>query len=113
MSTTFERKFDQAAARKSLSDIKMKAEEMKMDRQRLQEMVQGFNDQRAEIIAIANFKKAINSMKCLDQYAIDNLAKYLDENNEGFISISGFIVKTNNASMSSSFRSTLTNKWAR
>ena len=32
MSTTFERKFDQAAARKSLSDIKMKAEEMKMDR---------------------------------------------------------------------------------
>lgn len=32
MSTTFERKFDQAAARKSLSDVKMKAEEMKMDR---------------------------------------------------------------------------------
>ena len=113
MSTTFERKFDQAAARKSLSDVKMKAEEMKMDRQRLQEMVQGFNDQRTEIINIANFKKAINSMKCLDQYAIDNLAKYLDENNEGFISISSFIVKTNNASMSSSFRSTLTNKWAR
>ena len=76
-------------------------------------MVQGFNDQRAEIINIANFKKAIHSMKCLDQYAIDNLAKYLDENNEGFISISSFIVKTNNASMSSSFRSTLTNKWAR
>ena len=32
LGTTFERKFDQAAARKSLSDIKMKAEEMKMDR---------------------------------------------------------------------------------
>ena len=31
LGTTFERKFDQAAARKSLSDIKMKAEEMKMD----------------------------------------------------------------------------------
>lgn len=29
-------------------------------------MVQGFNDQRTEVINIASFKKAINSMKCLD-----------------------------------------------
>ena len=31
MNTQFERKFDQMAARKSLSDIKVKADEMKMD----------------------------------------------------------------------------------
>jgi len=34
-STQFDRKFDQNAARKSLSDIKMKAEELKFDNTRL------------------------------------------------------------------------------
>ena len=52
-------------------------------------------------------------MKCLDQYAIDNLAKFADTNNEGFISVSSFIAQVNNSSMSTSFRSTLSNKWAR
>lgn len=35
MNTTFDRKFDQAVAKKSLGDIKMKAEELKMDNARL------------------------------------------------------------------------------
>ena len=35
MNTTFERKFDQAVAKKSLGDIKMKAEELKMDNAKL------------------------------------------------------------------------------
>mmetsp|Transcript_46373 Transcript_46373/g.61418 ORF Transcript_46373/g.61418 Transcript_46373/m.61418 type:complete len:136 (+) Transcript_46373:2589-2996(+) len=39
MNTNFERKFDQQAARKSLSDIKLKAEELKMDNSRLQEAI--------------------------------------------------------------------------
>ena len=29
-------------------------------------MVLGFSDDRSELINIASFKKAINSMKCLD-----------------------------------------------
>lgn len=37
MNTNFERKFDIQAARKSLSDIRMKAEERKLDNSRLQE----------------------------------------------------------------------------
>jgi len=49
----------------------------------------------------------------MDQYAIDNLAKFLDTNNEGYISCSSFIAQMNNASMGSSFRATLTNKWAK
>lgn len=52
-------------------------------------------------------------MKCLDQYAIDNLTKFLDTNNEGYISIANFLAQVHNAVMNSSFRSTLTNKWAR
>ena len=78
LNTQFERKFDQMAAKKALSDIKGKAEELKLDSQRLQETIQKFNDQRTELINIAGFKRAIHSMKCLDQYAIDNLTKYLD-----------------------------------
>lgn len=37
MSRQFERKFDQMAAKKSLSDIKMKCEELKLDNNKLQE----------------------------------------------------------------------------
>ena len=39
MNTQFERKFDQQVAKKSLMDIKMKAEELKMDNTRLQEAI--------------------------------------------------------------------------
>ena len=39
MNTNFERKFDQQAARKSLSDVKMKAEELRLDNARLQEAI--------------------------------------------------------------------------
>ena len=48
-------------------------------------MVQSFSVESTDLINIASFKRAINSMKCLDKYSIGNLAKYLDENNEGFI----------------------------
>lgn len=36
------------------------------------------------------FKMALYSLKVLSQYAIDNLTKYLDKNNEGFISMGEF-----------------------
>lgn len=39
MNKTFERKFDAQAARKSLSDIKSKCEEQKVDNQRLQALI--------------------------------------------------------------------------
>ena len=49
-----------------------------------------FNSERTELINICSFKMAMNSLKCLGQYDIDNLAKYLDTKNEGYISISEF-----------------------
>lgn len=90
----------------------MKAEELGLDQTRLQERIQSFNEERRELMNIANFKKAIHSMKCLDQYAIDNLTKFLDTNNEGYISVGNFLAHVNNAVMSSSFRSGLNHKWA-
>ena len=69
------------------------------------------NADTTELINIASFKMAINSLKCLGGYDIDNLTKYMDSNNEGYISIGSFEAKVNTASMmGSSFRSTKT-KW--
>jgi len=39
----------------------------------------------------------INSLKVLTQYNIDNLARFMDKNNEGYISISEFSAAVSNA----------------
>jgi hypothetical protein len=43
------------------------------------------------------FKLAINSLKVLTQYNIDNLARFMDKNNEGYVSISEFSAALSNA----------------
>ena len=111
-SRDFERNYSEPAAKKSLSDIKNRVEELKLDRNRLQDMVQKHNDTKAEFINVANFKRAIHGLKCLDQYSIDNLTKYMDTNNEGFVMISAFISRTFNASLGASFRNT-SSKWSK
>jgi len=94
----------------------MKTEEMRMDNAKLQQAIMQFNQSQGELITLGDFKRALQSLKCLDQYAMDNLAKFLDTNNEGFISIGNFIAKANNAAMggSSRQRSGMTNpKWSK
>ena len=41
---------------------------------------------------------ALNSLQVLTQYSIENLTKYMDTNNNGFISISHFNAEINSAS---------------
>ena len=119
MSAQFERKCDANAARKSLYDIRVQAVDLEMDNQGLYDRVQSFNMQRSEHlprpekINIVGFKKAVNSLKCLDQYAIDNLAKHVDDQNEGFITVDSFVYLVFNSRAQTSFRTTLTNKWSR
>ena len=43
------------------------------------------------------FKIAINSLKVLTQYNIDNLAKYMDKQNDGFVSTADFAASVSNA----------------
>ena len=77
-------------------------------------LLMSWNPDKIENINIASFKMAINSLKCLGGYDIDNLTKYLDVKNEGYISIGDFQAKVDTASiMGSSFRSSKghTNKW--
>ena len=40
---------------------------------------------------ICNFKRAIHKLNIMDQFSIDNLARYLDTNNDGLISTSNLV----------------------
>ena len=46
-------------------------------------------------LSLRNFKKAINNLHVLNQYSIDNLARYLDKKNNGFIAINEFELSVN------------------
>ena len=108
MGTKFDRKYDQAEARKSLFDVRNKLEQLHITPQKL---LMDYNSDKTELINISSFKIAINSLKCLGQYDIDNLTKFCDTDNEGYISIGSFVAAVNNATMGSSFKST--NKWTK
>ena len=68
-------------------------------------------------LSLRNFKHAMNSMKSLSLYQIDNLTKFMDKANEGFISIDEFEINLKGAVISmggtSSFALTgkRTEKW--
>ena len=95
LKTKFENKHDKAEARKALYDVKHKLEVMKMTPMKLIEQV---NIHREDPITIRTFKKALNSLQVLTQYSIDNLTKFMDNQNSGFITISDV-----NASINSAF----------
>lgn len=113
LNTRFEKKSDAQEARKSLSDLKSKFE---ATRKSPKALLQEFNSEQTELINLRAFKLAVNSLKVCSQYNIDNLAKFLDKNNEGFISIGDFDASIRSAAapmgrtMSSTGRS---NKWAK
>ena len=46
-------------------------------------------------LTLRNFKKAINNLHVLNQYSIDNLARYLDKENNGFVSVYNFEFEIN------------------
>ena len=62
-----------------------------------QRFLQEFNSEQTELINLRAFKLAINSLKVLTQYNIDNLARFMDKNNEGYVSISEFNAALSNA----------------
>lgn len=68
-----------------------------------------YNADKSEKINLRSFKIAINDLKCLTLYNIDNLAKYMDTENEGFISTNRFFASVNNSNtMGSSFKNSHT-----
>jgi len=59
--------------------------------------IMAFNSENTTKINFRSFKKSVYELKCLTLYQIDNLAKFLDVDNEGFISIPNFIVAVENS----------------
>lgn len=103
LQTKFERKSDPAEARKALHDIKGKLE---MEKKSPKGLIAEFNQEHnPDQCSIRTFKIACNSLKVLTQYNIDNLAKHMDKQNDGFISVQDF-----QAQVSSSFNPDATHK---
>jgi len=49
------------------------------------------NPEGSSKINLRSFKLAVHELHCLTLYSIDNLAKYMDTDNEGYISIGSFV----------------------
>jgi len=70
-----------------------------------------FDTENIGAVTLRNFKFAIHSVHALNQFEINNVAKYLDKRNCGFIEITDFEDALKSAiSMSGSFRRP-TEKW--
>jgi hypothetical protein len=51
-----------------------------------------YDSEKTRRLTLRNFKVALNGLKALTQYQIDNLTKYLDKEDDGFVSIDEFDV---------------------
>ena len=102
MRTKYERHFDEAAAKRSLVDVRARLGQMGTSAERVLKEHSPGDPERANL---CRFKTAVHSLKCLGQYDIDNLAQYLDTSNTGFIDVHGFAAALGNAAMGASFKS--------
>lgn len=62
-----------------------------------QSLLHDFNRQKSEQINLIDFKRAINYLKVLSLSEIDNLAKFMDNDNNGYIATSDFVTKVRNS----------------
>lgn len=75
--------------------------------------------EKTKNLTLRNFKVGVHELKCLNQYQIDNLAKYLDKGDDGYISIDEFDIAIRGqhvpGSSSTSFSQTgrRTEKWVK
>lgn len=92
--TKFQNKSDEPEAKKSLAAIKEKCTYCQID---IGSYMMRSNSEKSEKINLRSFKIAINDLKCLTLYQIENLAKYMDVDNEGFISINNFVASVSNS----------------
>ncbi len=84
MNTKFTRQFDEPEAKRALQVIKQRAgKSAKM-------ICKEYDVENIDKLSLRNFKHALHAMKLLSQYQIDNLTKYLDKADDGFIAIDVF-----------------------
>ena len=84
INTKFERHFDTEEAKQSLITVKQKLASMNST---VTNILTPFDQEKTGRLSLRNFKVAVHQLHCLNQYGIDNLARYMDKENEGFIAI--------------------------
>lgn len=118
INTKFERHFDSEEAKQSLITLKQKL--ISLDQSTIQ-FLGPYDYEKLGKLTLRNFKVAVNNAHALNQYSIDNLARYLDKDNSGLISINEVDValkqstvplsSTGSFSHSQSFAKKRTEKW--
>ena len=79
MNMKFTRQFDEGEAKRAMVIIKQRVgKTAKM-------ICRDFDVEGIERLSLRNFKHALHSLRVLTQYQIDNLTKYLDKADDGFI----------------------------
>lgn len=96
----FARSFDEVEAKKALSLIKQKVY-VAQGRTALH-ICRDFDSEDLKRLSLRNFKHALHSLKLLTQFQIDNLTKYLDADDDGFISVDRFDVELRGAANAAS-----------
>jgi Ca2+-binding EF-hand superfamily protein len=95
INTKFERVFDEPEAKRSLALIKQRV--YGAQGRTAQMVCQEFDTEGLRKLSLRNFKHALHSTRALTPYQVDNLTKYLDQENDGFISIDRFDVEIRGA----------------
>jgi Ca2+-binding EF-hand superfamily protein len=84
MNMKFSRQFDEPEAKRALLIIKQRSgKSTKM-------ICREYDVEKIEKLTLRNFKHALHALRVLSQYQIDNLTKYLDKYDDGFIAIDVF-----------------------
>ena len=101
----FEKVFDDIEAKRTLGLIKQR---VYMTQGRTAMMIcNEYDVEGLHKLTLRNFKHALHSLRLLTQFQIDNLAKYMDTENDGYVSIDKFDVEIRGAVISGATTSAL------
>ena len=92
LSMPFAKSVDEPEAKRSLVAIKQRVQG-----RTAASICQRFNTEDIPRLTLRNFKHALHELRVLSQFQIDNLAKFLEEDNDGFVSVAHFDEKLRNA----------------
>ena len=85
----FVREFKEQDAKTTLQTLKLKLSNINRTPN---QVLTPFDLEKNGRLTLRNFKWALNELKCLSLYEINNLARYLDKEDDGYISINEFDV---------------------
>lgn len=91
MNMKFTRVFDEHEAKRTLALIKQRIP------QTAKQICKDQDTEGIQKLTLRGFKISLHKLKLLNQFQIDNLTKYLDTQDDGFIAIDKFDVELRNA----------------